>query len=199
MATSSFPKFSKLPAELRLKIWEEALPELIEQPLYFYSQRPTTCARDTPADDGSLPEGMPQSMDFRHGQVHPRVAELPHLFVNWEARRTALRWVGKQGAETLSSWKRPTHNHHVLVRPFHPETDTLYIPADLWNGFCREKPTVGSMPAYPFANYSAAERAFRHVALSVRMIQEEPAVLVHLLWHWRALEVVYLVAHEQQD
>ncbi|RAH72178.1 2EXR domain-containing protein [Aspergillus aculeatinus CBS 121060] len=215
MATrSSFRKFPKLPAELRLKIWEEALPELIEQPLYFYSQRQrqTTHAYDT------LAAVVPQSIDVQHGQVRPRTVELPHLFVNWEARGTALCWVGKQDAETLSSWMRPKqspshhhhHHHHILVRPFSPETDTLYVSAELWDGFIQEKRKTESVPGYrevggvvarepTFIAFPAPERALRSVAVAMRLLQEHPGSLVGAFFRWRGVKVVYLVVHEQGD
>ncbi|OJJ97925.1 hypothetical protein ASPACDRAFT_45224 [Aspergillus aculeatus ATCC 16872] len=218
MATSSFLKFPKLPAELRLKIWEEALPELIEQPLYFYSQRKTTHAYDTPEDDSSLAAVVPQNIDVQHGQVRPRTVELPHLFVNWEARGTALCWVDKQDAEKLASWMRPKqspyhhhhHHHHILVRPFCPETDTLYVPAELWDEFILEKRKTESVPGYRevggvvaqepvFITFPAPERALRSVAVPMRLLQEHPGSLVGAFFRWRGVKVVYLVVHGRED
>ncbi|RAH45991.1 2EXR domain-containing protein [Aspergillus brunneoviolaceus CBS 621.78] len=192
MATrSSFPKFPKLPAELRLKIWEEALPELIDQPLYFYSQRQrqTTHAYDT------LAAVVPQSIDVQHGQVRPRTVELPHLFVNWEARGTALCWVGKQNAETLSSWMRPKkspshhhHHHHHILEKRKAESVPGYREV---GGVVAREPT--------FITFPAPERALRSVAVLMRLLQEHPGSLVGAFFRWRGVKAVYLVVHEQED
>ncbi|RAH45252.1 2EXR domain-containing protein [Aspergillus brunneoviolaceus CBS 621.78] len=87
MATSEFPTFPRLPAEIRLMIWEAALPDPIGKPLFFW--RRTTWRRE------SDPECL---IDADDDLMHPddmghfRIA-IPLLQVNQEAKRVAEDWI----------------------------------------------------------------------------------------------------------
>ena len=97
------------------------------------------------SDEGYDPENDENNLnlEFRHDLLDDAQFEVPLVFVNREARRTALAWVRKQGIEI-----RPRENRQypVFVRPFDPMRDALYVALDKWHDFLCEPDDRQSQP-----------------------------------------------------
>lgn len=133
MDCPTFPLFSSLPTELRIKIWRDALPDDDRPALYPY-KRGCWCPRWlSPSDPGYDPNCEPNiDLEFRHDLLDHIQVDLPLLFVNWEARGIALSWAHQNDIEMRFYKDRQCH---VLTRPFKLEHDVLYIAPNRLNDF----------------------------------------------------------------
>ena len=134
--SSTFPYFSSLPAELRNRIWHDALPDKDGPALSFYKKGCWCPRRLSKFDEGyDADDKCNLEFEFRHDLVDHIQVEVPLVFVNREARGIALAWVREWGIEICF---RKDRQCHVFVRPFDPVYDALYIAFDKWNDFCCE-------------------------------------------------------------
>ncbi|KAI0388272.1 hypothetical protein F5Y17DRAFT_453448 [Xylariaceae sp. FL0594] len=134
---SAFPLFSKLPPELRNQIWQEALPRDDEVPpaLFFYKKGCWAVRTLTEGDDGYIP-GQPENniaCEFRHDKLDLARIELPLVEVNREARSIAFAWARDKGYSIRNVEDRP-----VILRPFDPARDVIYISPSRWTTFLNE-------------------------------------------------------------
>lgn len=133
----TFTLFNQLPCELRLKIWEDSLPESEGNAVYFFRDwkwNPHTPATDSPSplieEDDELNEDI----------INPHVPiSLPQVLVNHEAREVALRWAEKNNI-TLSIHERAWDEDHdaggrIVTRSWQPKQDAVYISSDKWDEF----------------------------------------------------------------
>ncbi|PYH81108.1 hypothetical protein BO82DRAFT_402684 [Aspergillus uvarum CBS 121591] len=131
--STSNPPLSRLPPELRLMIWEAALPDPIVDPLYIWRYDCWKAHRDQTEDAAG------ENRDTLHIEFDPRPLDcyeiyLPHLFINHEARWVGLRWLEKQQPRLQIRYHKKTRRFSV-VRPFDPARDTVYIPYRQWFNF----------------------------------------------------------------
>lgn len=131
-----FHLFPRLPPELRLQIWRDALPAAVGPGLYSYKQGcwgPGALPQDHPEHDSAHPE-LNLTLEFRHDLLGRTGLDPALASASREAREVALRWAAAQGGpETRTSASGP-----LLVRAFDPGRDVLYVSLDDWDGFCSE-------------------------------------------------------------
>ena len=93
---------------------------------------------DSANDDWNL------NFEFRHNLLDAVQYELPLFFVNYEARRIALAWVGEHDIEirtrelSIELHACNDRRSSIFVRHFNPLHDVLYIALDQWDEFFRE-------------------------------------------------------------
>lgn len=186
MATTTFPLFQRLPTELRLQIWREALPEKVENPLYFYKPGCWGLRRLTEADADYDPNpDYNVNLEFDHRRLDPFQVEVPLFLVNHEAHSFALQWITEQGLKP-----RFNKDKQLLVRPFDPERDTVYVTQDRWKEFFCE----------PFDRLFETELQlgvpaplFTRLAVPDQVILEDPTALADLFTHYYRLEEIFIV------
>ncbi|RAL08127.1 2EXR domain-containing protein, partial [Aspergillus homomorphus CBS 101889] len=187
MAPTSFPLFPKLPTELRLMIWEHALPAPIEeQPLYFYNQTRWTCG----VCEHDIITDEKRYVNFQHGQVAPLQINIPLYFVNREAHKIALSWGVQQGLDLwpCQSQERTT----TFARLFNPETDILYVAARYWSEFWYEDlKTIRRLPQ--LLHKPVIHPPLKYLALSAKILRERPQHFGYMLARYRNLQKVFIV------
>ncbi|PYI35791.1 hypothetical protein BP00DRAFT_193597 [Aspergillus indologenus CBS 114.80] len=118
-----FKKFSLLPAELRLKIWEDTLSEPVHLALYAYEL-------------GRWESSWAQthlSLVFHAEELPHMLIDVPLFMVNREAQQAVKRWAQKQGIKI--------QYHPILApnfafrRPIDKDTDTLYVSQEDFRHF----------------------------------------------------------------
>ncbi|GKZ70435.1 hypothetical protein AnigIFM50267_006082 [Aspergillus niger] len=135
-----FPLFSRLPAELRVQIWEETLPKFV-RPLYFYR-----------AGCWTLENVGKKGVDVRFNHRLLSIDfEVPILSVNREAFRVTLSSMKSQGINAHVTVKKSI----VFRRSFNPKLDTLFISEDQFRDFFWEP-----------VNVILSERGFENIAIS---------------------------------
>lgn len=132
---AEFPLFSRLPAELRNQIWQDALPDKIGQLLYFYKKGCWCPRRVVEGEQGYDPDNdeLNLAFEFRHELLDPVKIDVPGYFVSRESHSISSAWVRGQGLKLFSR-----KDELIFVRPFHPLLDTLYVPLEKWNDFISE-------------------------------------------------------------
>lgn len=131
-ATASFTLFPDLPPELRTQIWQDALPDVIGPGLYRYKPGCWEPRLLTEGEYGYLPgdDNNNWILEFRHDRLGGARLNIALVSVNREARDIALDWAAKQDVEI-----RQVGDSQVLIRPFDPERDCMYVSPDDWYGF----------------------------------------------------------------
>ncbi|PYI32275.1 hypothetical protein BP00DRAFT_414850 [Aspergillus indologenus CBS 114.80] len=139
MATSKFSSFSLLPAEIRLRIWEAALPDPIDKPLFFWRNSRRRASEDKWDITNRWLNHDVYPLDIGFSEV-----EIPHLQVNWEAHQVAEDWLHRQGLRVdtrrvYTNVQEEEHNYNnnnnnknntaLIYRKFDPKRDTVFVPA----------------------------------------------------------------------
>lgn len=121
MATS-FTKFPQLITELRLIIWQLALPEPLSKPLYPY-RKGCWILEDLGLEPD--PNGEDLSLEFKTSLLEPLRIEIPLYFVNREARGVTIKYVQKHN---LTMPRDSAQSHFGFLRHFDHRTDTMFLP-----------------------------------------------------------------------
>lgn len=116
---SIFPQFLRLPVELRIQIWRQALPNMDRLALYFLRNE---CWKlewiHCEHEEMSLTFGF-------HGELlSPIQIDIPLAFVNHEARQACLLWIHEQGMEVRFCKER---QRLVFTCPFDENRDVVYL------------------------------------------------------------------------
>lgn len=119
-----FHWFSRLPVELRIQIWREALPRKDEPALFFFRKECSTLEPDSETDESNYPENSHLEFIFHEELLDPIQVDVPLAFVNREARGVALPWIHEQGIKLRFCEGRL---HPVHARPFDARRDVVYI------------------------------------------------------------------------
>ena len=119
--------FCRLPLELRLQIWREALPGLIGSTLHLYKKGRLSIEEKLAIFSfaGCVPVStdLVTAAELRLKSLDEDVSfDLPLLSVCTESREVALRWIKQEGVH-LSSFKGCC----IGQRPFCTNRDALYI------------------------------------------------------------------------
>ncbi|EGX95637.1 hypothetical protein CCM_00291 [Cordyceps militaris CM01] len=157
----TFTLFQQLPCELRLQIWQDALPDAEGSAVYFFRDWKWNPAEAPDNDDHHHHQPRPVlETDTELGEdiVNPHVPVdgLAHVCVNHEARSVALKWAARHGLAALQLHERAWDEPHdaggrVVVRPWQPRRrgDAVYVGMDRWDDFCRRPCT------FPFDGQAA--------------------------------------------
>lgn len=134
MDAAVFSLFPSLPAELRIQIWRDALPDKVEPALFFYKKGCWHPRYLTEADASYHPHDDELNLvfEFHHELLDDIQLVLPSFFVNREARGITLAWIRSQGIKIRFYKKRQCL---AFTRSFNPEYDTLYVPLEKWDEF----------------------------------------------------------------
>ncbi|RAL10671.1 2EXR domain-containing protein, partial [Aspergillus homomorphus CBS 101889] len=116
--------FSRLPTELRLMIWEAALPDTTGKHLYFWRnhvwRKPRWKLQTDPTTNQEYVKFEFDSRSFGYLEV-----EVPPFLVNREAHAVALRWIEKQPKIEIR-FNTATMSFS-FIRLFDPNHDALYL------------------------------------------------------------------------
>lgn len=137
MESAVFSLFPSLPAELRIQIWRDALPDKVGQALYFYKKGCWRPRHLTEADANYNPHDDELNLvfEFHHEFLDDVQLVIPSFFVNREARGITLTWIHSQGIKIQFYKERQCL---TFARSFNPKYDTLYVPLEKWDEFIIE-------------------------------------------------------------
>ena len=155
MINSTFPLFPRLPPELRVQIWRNALPDIRGFALYFYRKGCWYPRHLLPSEEGYDHERNDQNLhfDFRYDFLDNIQFELPLVFINREARHIAAGWISNYRIEIRTCEDKPSP---IFVSSFDPIQDVLYVGLDKWNEFSCEPIDRCFEPIYSDSLFSAA-------------------------------------------
>ncbi|KAM0342099.1 hypothetical protein ACHAPU_009712 [Fusarium lateritium] len=187
-----FTIFADLPPELRLKIWQHALPKLDEPGLAVYKkgcwQPRFLTPSDSDYDEGDL-ENI--RLEFRYQLLRVSI-EMPLVFVSREARAVALLWVQKNGIEMqcsgsqLSFWRQMNHT-----------VDALYLPLDRMNEF-GDEPLDRAFEEDLVDRQMTVESYVHHFAISDEFFCTD--MPMPEVWDWFSrIKTLYVVLDQQPD
>lgn len=172
-SNAAFHLFPNLPPELRLQIWQDALPDQAGPGLYNY--RPACWEPST------VPQRHYLALEFRHDRLGRTVLDTPLTSVSREARDVALAWAAEQDAvEILRVMRRESSSSStcgrgplppLLVRRFDPRCDVLYVSLDDWHRFYTEPHDRAFEPDMIGRDHAVASQVTR-VAVPEAFIRE---------------------------
>ncbi|KAJ5770595.1 uncharacterized protein N7511_002646 [Penicillium nucicola] len=124
----AFPQFARLPAEIRLQIWHDVLPER-DAPTFFTFKPGCWRALNLTDEDYAGWQESPDHQNyqrriFRPNLLDPVQVKSPLASVNHEARAAFIEWAKEQDFEFRYCPKRDCL---VVVRPFDSKFDTMYL------------------------------------------------------------------------
>ncbi|KJZ79182.1 hypothetical protein HIM_01333 [Hirsutella minnesotensis 3608] len=195
---AAFHFFSSLSAELRIQIWQNALPKKVEQALYFYKKGCWCPRRLTEADEDYDPENdeLNLNFEFRHNSLGYVQFEAPLFSVNREARSITLSWFHQQGVRIHFQKDRQCP---IFLRRFDPPHDTIYIPLNQWNDFLCEPLDRLFEPDLIQRNVGCPAPAFTRIAIPEALLQDE-ADLFSDIFHWySSLQKLFIVISTPPD
>ncbi|KAF4761372.1 hypothetical protein N7455_000907 [Penicillium solitum] len=191
----TFHPFPRLPPELRLQIWRDALPE-----------------KDSPAftpykSSGWIPNPASENMDannsppiveweYHHEFLDQIRVKIPLANVNHEARHAAIEWARKQGIEVIF------HDYRecvVFLRPFDPMRDVIWISADTFFLFTDECWGIHTPDISP-VNVSIPFKVGRF-AVSERVIMDRQCLktLYNTISTFSGDVIMYIIAGEEPN
>ena len=183
---SLFHQFPRLPAELRIQIWRNALPDKDGPALYFYEKG---CWYARFVSERQL------TLEFYGYFLDYVEVEVPMVFVNHEARAIALTWFREQ---QIKMWFREERKgHHIFMRPFDVIDDFLYVSSDKFKDFCCERWDRLSQLEL---NYSpvGTERSLRRIAVSAEaLLQGDFEAVPMVLFRHSDLIALFVVVNWQ--
>lgn len=188
----AFHLFPCLPAELRLQIWRETLPDLDGVTLHGYKKGcwdlRDPLSGESEGESGALGRAD-KILDFRHERLDDVYIDMPIVFVNREARGTALSWARAQGIKMDFNTDKACH---VFVLPFNPWQDALFINSHKLDEFCIEPADrLAGLQLRGQSAYSNPE--ITQVALPHTALTSEMAVFYDLIHWFPRLQVVYII------
>ncbi|EHA25307.1 hypothetical protein ASPNIDRAFT_53991 [Aspergillus niger ATCC 1015] len=187
--SANFPKFSLLPTELRLSIWQHSLPTPVHQGLYIY-KRGCWEAHLVSEDRFHLSFNLSRLVTMR--------VDVPPFLVNHEAHSVAQNWLHQQAGTLLVHW---TPDGFHFTRPFQPASDTLYVPDCRYLEFLVEGPDVAFAPQYEGLNYETSPPAFPRIAFSRSLLQREKNCITSVfdMIEYQDFEEVLVVEDMSED
>lgn len=131
-STSSTFSLPSLPPELRIQIWNDALPLNDKGAIFFYRKDCWAPRWLEESDAGYLAgcDNIVFSFDLNLLEKVTVKEHLPLASVNREARGSALAWAYKQGIEYPVN---ENVQQHAMVRSFDPTRDILFVRT--WHEF----------------------------------------------------------------
>ncbi|KAL4745202.1 hypothetical protein BDW72DRAFT_198873 [Aspergillus terricola var. indicus] len=200
MANAKFYLFLRLPLELRLQIWHDALPAgpPIESTVFSYRKGCWGPRHLTPGDPEYDPmhEELNLNFEFDHTLLDPIEIELPLVHVNHEARSVALEWARKQNLQGRFT-KR--NSQLLFLRPFNADTDTIYVSRSQWHDFIREPMERPFEPDLIQRQLGCPGVPFSRLALDDWILCHEPNCLAELFDYYYTIETVFVVTRFRSE
>lgn len=138
---NKFPHFADLPPELRIQIWQHALPKDILPALHMYKPgcwKPYLLSVDHPDYLHSGPQDN-WMLHFQHDQLAGGTRlRMALLSVNSEAREVALAWAAKHPSIEIHG-ESDSNGQPILLCRFDPKRDCMYVCPKDWDDFLREE------------------------------------------------------------
>ncbi|GAB7324380.1 hypothetical protein MBLNU13_g08323t2 [Cladosporium sp. NU13] len=131
-ATTQFTLFPQLIPELRLMVWQHALPMLRGKLLYPY-RKGCWVFEDIGLEQDSNGDNL--YIRFDTTRLKPLRIALPLYSVNREARDVTIKWLQKHRT-TISRTRRSCV--HKASRRFRPQHDTMFLPSTKLKRFAME-------------------------------------------------------------
>lgn len=194
MATT-FPLFQSLPTELRLQIWSESLPKGTENSLYFYTKRCWEARQETEADYDFDPNAEYNiCFEFQHERLDPLEVELPLFLVNHEAHSLASKWIRRQSLKLRFNQEKQSL---VFLRPFHPESDTLYVAEEKCTEFYCDP--IDRLFGADLEDISVSERdaPFTRLAVPDELLLKNPDAFCELFEYYGVIEEIFVILSSQ--
>ncbi|KAM0234997.1 hypothetical protein ACHAP5_009859 [Fusarium lateritium] len=187
-----FTFFKDLPLELRLEIWQHALPTVDLPGLAIYEKGCWQPRFLTPSD-WDYDEGDPDNIrfEFRY-ELLPVSLEVPMVFVNHEARSVALSWLQRSGIQIRSK-----DGQTYFQRPMNREIDALYLPIDKLEDFLTE-PLDRHFEEDMINRQVDMVPYIRRFAISEDFFYNEEFVLDAWVW-FHNMNIIYVVVGQQPD
>ncbi|KAJ5400247.1 hypothetical protein N7465_010736 [Penicillium sp. CMV-2018d] len=132
--TQTFHPFPRLPPELRLQIWRDALPEKDSPAFTPYKSVGWTPILASENAGANHPQQVVE-WEFHHELLDQIRVKIPVADVNYEARDVAIEWARKQGIEVVFHDYRKCF---VFLRPFDPMRDVIWVSEDALELFTNE-------------------------------------------------------------
>ncbi|KGO73809.1 hypothetical protein PITC_035250 [Penicillium italicum] len=190
-----FHPFPRLPPELRLLIWHEALPERDAPALTPYRNG---CWVPTSRLIENASSSLSQTVkwEFNHQLLDQIRVKIPLADVNYEARDFAIKWARNQGIKEVFCEDRQCS---IFLRPFDPMRDVMWIGDDVFDLFIHECRGTHIL-ALPTTNIPLLIK-IRHFALSIHsLMKEQQSELVsYTLTHFRGDVGMYIIVDEHPD
>ncbi len=191
--SSTFTSFSRLPAELRNRIWQESLPGEIGACIYHWTENKGYWQPRQSAQSGEH-----LRLEFQRHLLDEVRFELSMAFVNREARGIAMAWAREQGCALRRIEK---DRGPLFVRQFDPERDALSVEEFFWGAFLDE--CGGTMDELGIGAYSDV----KHLAVHEEMLCQfggDMGEFDHVFLLFSNLRALYVVleesaAHKRHD
>ncbi|KAJ5116670.1 hypothetical protein N7456_001018 [Penicillium angulare] len=193
-----FSNFQRLPAELRLQIWREAMPRSIGNPLYFYKEGCWESRRLTEGDNGydHINEDNNLEMQFYHDRLEPLNVKVPLYFASHDSRELALEWIAGEGLETrIGDENQPTS----FTRQFDPHSSIFYVPQPKWYQFNTEPFNRLFAEDLRHKNVSCSAPLFTRLALPCEVLLEDLDALPELFHFYYAFDEIFILLGAQSD
>lgn len=156
----TFPLFPTLPAELRLQVWRDALPDHIQPALFLWKCGCWAIGLLTEYEFEYEPDNDEVNLilEFRYNVLNPIRFDNPLLSTNNEARQITLIWAAKNGFQLQQA---NNADYTIARRAFQPDNDTIFIPPYLWQLFLYEAVYRAYEPDLIDRNYSNCSEIYQ--------------------------------------
>jgi hypothetical protein len=159
MATQ-FTLFPQLITELRLEIWQLALPTIPRGKLLYPYQKGCWVFKELGLEPD--PDGEDLHFIFDYSLLEQLHIELPLYSVNQEARNVTLEWL--QHHRAIIS--RRSSSVYEILRSFNCRTDIMFVSAAKVEDFVVEPIERPHVPDMIGRHFSSAYTALRRIAVS---------------------------------
>lgn len=198
MEAAIFSLFPSLPAELRIQIWRDGLPDKVGQALYFYKKGCWQPRYLTEADAkyNHHNDELNLVFKFHHELLDDAQLVLPSFFVNREARGIALSWIHSQG---IKIWFHKESQCLTFTRSFNPKYDTLYVPLEKWDGFFLEPFDRIEEPDLFNRAFEIPAPQITRIAVSQALLRCKIGPLAYLFEWYDHLDTLFIVIDTPPD
>ncbi|KAI1876880.1 uncharacterized protein JN550_000952 [Neoarthrinium moseri] len=197
---SSFSLFSALPPELRVQVWDHALP-YVGPALHFYKKGYWRLQHLTEADVDYDPHDEDNlHISFRHDLLDDVRFELPSTFVNREAHDVTLAWLRDHGIQVrrLEDGESQDEKCSTFVRLFDPKNDILFVEFDKWEDFICEPDDRHFEPDIQGKMVSLSSD-LTQIALPEALLLKEADTLPELFRSYFNVRVLFVIINEQPE
>lgn len=191
--TQTFHPFPRLPPELRLQIWRDALPEKDSPAFTPYQSSGWT---PIPASENANANNLIMEWEYHYESLDQIRVKIPLADVNHEARDVAIEWARKQGIKVVF------HDYRqclVFLRTFDPMHDVIWISGGAFELFTNECWGVHTPDSSP-ANVSVPLK-IGQFALSESVVMDRQSLnsLYNTICGFSGDVVMYIIAGENPD